>query len=218
MNDLTTLIVVCAAITAACCLPLTVIASTVAPTASPASDGHGLRTIGMLTGCFAAALCLGATAAARLGLRPALPVTIATIAAGTALTVTDLRARRLPDLLIAPIPIVWAATAVATIATHTADATAAVLQAIITGATIAVLSLLLALARAGIGAGDIKLVAVLATVTAWSGLQHLAMFLTLAAGLALLPAVTKLIHTRNLRATIPAGPTLCAAAVIAQLL
>lgn len=210
------MIVLCAAVTAVCCCPLAVVAGTVEPAATRGPDRAAAPVGWSAAGC-AVALCLGALATIRLGATPPLPVALATIAAGTALAISDLRARRLPDLLMAPIFLVWSVTTAATVALHLPDALTALTRAILTGAAIAGAAVLLAVACSGIGAGDIKLAAVLSTTTAWLGLAHLGVFVLAAVGLTLATALIALIGTRSLRATIPAGPALCAGAVIAYL-
>jgi leader peptidase (prepilin peptidase)/N-methyltransferase len=209
-------IALCAAVTAVCCWPLAVVAGTVEPAASRGPDRTAAPVGWPAAGC-AVALCLGALATIRLGATPPLPVALATIAAGTALAISDLRARRLPDLLISPILLVWSVTAATAVALHLPDSLTALIRAILTGAAIAGAAVLLAVARSGIGAGDIKLAAILSAVTAWLGLHHLAVFVLAGVGLTLATALIALIGTRSLRATIPAGPALCAAAVIAYL-
>lgn len=213
-----TLIVVGAVVTAVCCWPLTVHAATVTPTASPAPKRPPLTATTLSVAGAAAALCVAAVATARLGLVPPLPVALATIAAGTALTISDLRARRLPDWLIAPILIVWMATATATVVLRMPDALTALVRALIAAAAVSVAVLSLALIRSGFGLGDVKLSGVLAAVTAWAGIEHLIMLIAAFAGLSLIAATLTWARTRNLHTTIPAGPALCAAAVIAILI
>jgi len=158
----------------------------------------------------------GAVSYWRLGPTMALPPAGGLAAAAPALALCDLRLRRLPDLLIAPIVIVWAITACTACALGTPAAATALTRGVIAAAAVAAAGVAIAVLRPGLGGGDIKLSAALAAVTAWSGVSRLVGFGVLSAALLLFQALVAVAHRRGLRAAIPAGPALCLAALAAS--
>ncbi|WP_327118791.1 A24 family peptidase [Nocardia sp. NBC_01730] len=133
----------------------------------------------------------------------------------SALSVIDLRHRRLPDVLTG-----WGAAGIFGYALCTARFTSALLGAVLLAVPYLVIHLV---ASAAFGAGDVKLAVGLGAVAACGGAQAwvwaaiAAPVLTACAGLVLL-AVRRMRARDTGRCLVPHGPAMCLATLVAVLL
>lgn len=119
-----------------------------------------------------------------------------------ALCVSDLRRRRLPDLLTLPaIPIVWGAAA------------GQAPMALLGGVAWALLYLMLAVGVGGVGGGDIKLAASLGVLVVWGG--GVVGWLLALSGASLLSLTTAVLSRRS---AVPHGPAMFAGSLFGAVL
>jgi leader peptidase (prepilin peptidase) / N-methyltransferase len=140
----------------------------------PGQPRRPMRSVGPgpAAGIALVSAVLSAATGYRFGWSWPLPVLAATAALAAPLAVTDVRVRRLPYLLMAPIYAVGVACAALAIVFSSKpwDAARALLAMGVVGAT----ALLLALAAAGqFGLGDVVLLGALAISLGWLGWPHL---------------------------------------------
>jgi leader peptidase (prepilin peptidase)/N-methyltransferase len=164
------------------------------------------------------ALLLGALlpgALALTGLRPATVALAWAAGAGVVLGAVDLAVHRLPDRVTYP---AYAVCAVAlTVDAAVLGSWGALVRGLVAAAaTFAVASLLAAAVPAGLGFGDVKLLALLGLVLGWAGWGVLlaGVFLGLLTG-ALVSMVLLATRRAGWRTAIPFGPPLLAGAVLA---
>ena len=177
------------------------------------ASGVDVRLPLAATACTAAAC--GFVAGARLGLEPALPAFVLLAVGAAVLVGIDLRLHRLPDRLTgatAASGLLLLAAAAAVDGTWSTYA-----RALLGGAGLLTIYVVLFLAaRSGLGAGDVKLAAVLGLHLAWFGWPTLVVggfagFL--AGGLASLALLTA--RRATLATRLPFGPSMVAGAVLA---
>lgn len=165
-------------------------------------------------GTAAVAVVFAALAGASAGWTGAWPAYLALGLGGAVLAVVDVEHHRLPDRLLAPMGLVAAVVfvLVAGVGSHWPAFARAALAA---AAVFAVLTVVVLIAPAGLGFGDVKLAAVVAGCLAWRSWRAVSDGLLLAVVLAGVAAVVLLIVRRaGVRSYIPLGPFLVAAALI----
>lgn len=164
------------------------------------------------TAAVVAALVTGILAAVITAETPSarIPVALLVLAAGPVLVLADLAAHRLPDRATAP-----AAVAAATVALITGGS-GLLLQAAACGAgAVAVLALLQAATRGGLGTGDVKLAGVIGLALGQLGPGELALGLAAGTLLGGVAATALLVGGRARAATaVPFGPWLVLGALL----
>lgn len=149
------------------------------------------------------------------GLRPATAAYAWAAGAAVVLAAVDLATHRLPDRVTCPAYVVCGVSLVVDAAVHGTwpDLLTAVLAA---GAAFGVSALAAALAPAGLGFGDVKLLGLLGLLLGWAGWGVLltGIFLGLLVG-ALVAVVLLVTRRAGWRTAIPFGPPLLAGAVLA---
>jgi leader peptidase (prepilin peptidase)/N-methyltransferase len=172
------------------------------------SAGRIVLTTGLLALLLAGALAL-------TGLRPATVALAWAAGAGLVLGAVDLAVHRLPDRVTYPAAAVCAAAL--TVDAAVLGSWGALVRALVAaGATFALASLAAAAAPAGLGFGDVKLLALLGLVLGWAGWGVLlaGVFLGLLTG-ALVSLALLATRRAGWRTAIPFGPPLLVGAVLA---
>jgi leader peptidase (prepilin peptidase) / N-methyltransferase len=148
------------------------------------------------------------------GLRPALAAYAWAAGAAVVLGAVDLATHRLPDRVTFPAYIVCGAALLADAAVH--GSSPALLTAVLAAAAaFGVAALVAAVAPAGLGFGDVKLLGLLGLLLGWAGWGVLlaGVFLGLLVG-ALVSVVLLVTRRAGWRSAIPFGPPLLAGAVL----
>ena len=156
-------------------------------------------------------------AALRFGPSAELPAWLWFVAAGVLLSVIDLREQLLPNRVL--LPATAGAVLLLAVAAAAGDRWDDLLRAVLAGAAAFAVALLMAMARAGLGIGDVKLAGLLGLLLGWLGWGVvLAGFLLGFFVQAVLGLVLMALGRAGRRTELPFGPALAGGALAAAVL